>query len=125
MAVVVGGAPLYIQVAHRILAFLLLGHLIGIVIGVRKRGEARAISNAVWTALGIVILQVFVAGAMVGMHLPPTLRSLHQAVGTALWISVVTLAALAAGTRGMTDIERIVYESPSRGDFATPEGVAT
>jgi heme A synthase len=124
-AITMGGAPLYIQVTHRILAFLLLGHLIGIVIGARKRGEARAIRNAAWTALGIVILQVFVAAAMVEMHLPPTLRSLHQAVGTALWISVVTLATLAAGTRGLTDIERIVYESPSRGEFATPEGVST
>jgi heme A synthase len=72
-----------------------------------------------------VILQILVGAAMVDMHLPPTLRSLHQAVGTALWISVVTLAALAAGTRSLTDIERIVYESPSRGEFATPEGVAT
>jgi cytochrome c oxidase assembly protein subunit 15 len=124
-AITMGGAPLYIQVTHRILAFLLLGHLIGIVIGARKRGEARAIRNAAWTALGIVILQVFVAAAMVEMHLPPTLRSLHQAVGTALWISIVALAALAAGTRGTSDIERIVYESPSRGEFATPEGVAT
>jgi heme A synthase len=124
-AIAVGGAPLYIQIVHRIIALLLLGHLIGIVIGVRKRGEARAIRVAAWTALGIVILQILVAAAMVEMHLPPGLRSLHQAVGTALWISVVTLAALAAGTRGMTDIERIVYDSPSRGNFATPEGVAT
>ncbi len=124
-AITMGGAPLYIQVTHRILAFLLLGHLIGIVIGARKRGEARAIRNAAWTALGIVILQVFVAAAMVEMYLPPTLRSLHQAVGTALWISIVALAALAAGTRGTSDIERIVYESPSRGKFATPEGVST
>jgi heme a synthase len=123
--ITMGGAPLYIHVTHRILAFLLLGHLIGIIIGARKRGEARAIRNAAWTALGIVILQVFVAAAMVEMHLPPTLRSLHQAVGTALWISIVALAALAAGTRGTSDIERIVYESPSRGKFATPEGVST
>ena len=123
--IAVSGVPLYIQVTHRIVAFLLLGHLIGIVIGVRKRGEARTIHNAAWTALGIVILQVLLAAAMVEMHLPPALRSLHQAVGTALWISVVTLTALAAGRHGMTDIERIVYESPSRGDFATPEGVAT
>jgi heme A synthase len=123
--IIVGGAPLYIQVTHRILAVLLLGHLIGIVIGVRKRAETRAIRIAAWTALGVVILQVLVAAAMVEMHLPPTLRSLHQAVGTALWISVVTLAALAAGTHGMTGIERIVHESPSRGEFATPEGVAT
>ena len=34
-------------------------------------------------------------------------------------------AALASGLRYMTDIERIVYESPSRGEFATPEGVST
>ncbi len=124
-AITVGGAPLYIQIVHRIIALLLLGHLIGITIGVRKRAEARAIRKAAWTALGIVILQIFVAAAMVEMHLPLALRSLHQAVGTALWISVVTLAALAAGTRGLTDIEQIVYESPSRGKFATPEGVAT
>lgn len=119
------GAPLYIQVSHRIIAFLLLGHLIGIVVGVRKRSEARPVRNAAWAALGVVALQVLMAGAMVEMHLPPTLRSLHQAIGTALWICVVTLTALAAGTRGATDIERIVYESPSRGEFATPEGVST
>jgi heme a synthase len=124
-AITMGGAPLYIHVTHRILAFVLLGHLIGIVIGVRKRGEARAIRNAAWTALGIVILQVFVAAAMVEMHFAPTLRSLHQAVGTALWISIVALAVLAAGMRGTSDIERIVDESPSRGKFATPEGVST
>ena len=119
------GAPLYIQVTHRIIAFLLLGHLIGITIGVRKRRESPAIARVVWTALGLVIAQVLVAAAMVEMALPPVLRSLHQAVGTALWICVVTLA-LAAGKRGdASDIERIVYESPSRGEFATPEGVST
>jgi heme A synthase len=119
------GAPLYIQVTHRIIAFLLVGHLIGIFLGVRKRAETRAVRYAAGGALGIAILQILVGAAMVDMHLPPPLRSLHQAVGTALWISVVALAALAAGTRGLTDIERIVYESPSRGEFATPEGVAT
>jgi cytochrome c oxidase assembly protein subunit 15 len=123
--ITVSGAPLYIQVTHRIIAFLLVGHLIGIFLGVRKRAETRAVRNGAGAALGIVVLQILVGAAMVDMHLPLALRSLHQAVGTALWISVVTLAALAAGTRGMTDIERIVYESPSRGEFATPEGVAT
>jgi cytochrome c oxidase assembly protein subunit 15 len=125
-AVTESGTPLYIQVTHRIIAFLLLGHLIGIVIGVRKRRESPAVRRTAWTALGLVIAQIFVAAAMVEMFLPPTLRSIHQAVGTALWISVATLAALAAGRReGVSDIERIVYESPSRGEFATPEGVAT
>jgi heme A synthase len=125
-AITESGTPLYIQVTHRIIAFLLLGHLIGIIIGVRKRRESPAIRGAAWTALGLVIAQIFVAAAMVEMFLPPTLRSIHQAVGTALWISVMTLTALAAGRReGVSDIERIVYESPSRGEFATPEGVAT
>jgi hypothetical protein len=59
------------------------------------------------------------------MHLPPALRSLHQAVGTALWISVVTVAALAAGARSPAPGADIVVDSPSRGNFATPEGVST
>jgi cytochrome c oxidase assembly protein subunit 15 len=119
------GGPLVIQVTHRIIAFLLLGHLIGVAIGVRKRAEPRPIRVAAWTALGIVALQILVAAAMVEMHLPASLRSIHQAIGTALWISVVALATLASGLRYMSDIERIVYESPSRGEFATPEGVST
>jgi heme A synthase len=123
-SVLAGGSPLYIQVTHRIIAFLLLGHVIGIIIGVRKRAEPRPLRVAAGTALGLVILQILVAAAMVEMHLPPGLRSLHQAIGTALWITVVALATLASA-KGASDIERIVYESPSRGEFATPEGVST
>ncbi len=119
------GSPLWIQVTHRIVAFLLLGHLIGIGIGVRKRGEPGPIRTAAWAALSIVVLQVLLAGAMVEMHLPTSLRSLHQAVGTALWIGVVALATLAAGPRDQGRVSEIVRESPSRGEFATPEGVST
>jgi len=118
------GTPLYIQITHRIIALLLLGHLIGVTIGVRKRGEARPVRTAAGMALALVILQILVAAAMVEMHLPPELRSLHQAVGTLLWICVIALGALAYGS-GASDIERIVYESPSRGEYATPEGVST
>jgi len=118
------GTPLWIQVTHRIIAFLLLGHLIAISIGVRKRGEPRPIRSAAWAALGVLVLQILVAAAMVEMHLPPSLRSLHQAVGTALWLAVVALVALAAGP-ATNDTSAIVRESPSRGEFATPEGVST
>jgi heme A synthase len=124
-SIAVDGAPLWIQASHRIIALLLLGHLIGLAIGVRKRAEPRPIRAAAWAALSVVVVQIIVAAAMVEMHLPASLRSIHQAIGTALWISVVTLAALASGQRFMTDIERIVYESPSRGEYATPEGVST
>ena len=123
--ITVHGAPLAIQVTHRLIALLLLGHLIGVVIGVRKRGETRAVRTASSIALAFVVLQILVAAAMVEMQLPPELRSIHQAVGTALWIAVVVLTALASGAASTTDIERIVYESPSRGEFATPEGVST
>lgn len=119
------GEPLWIQVTHRIIAFLLLGHLIGISIGVRKRAESKPIREAAWAALGIVVLQILVAAGMVEMHLPAPMRSLHQAIGTTLWITVVALAALAAGPRTNAEISEIVRESPSRGEFATPEGVST
>jgi cytochrome c oxidase assembly protein subunit 15 len=117
------GTPLVIHASHRVIALLLLGHLFGVAIGVRKRAEPRPIRTAAWTALSLVALQIVVAAAMVEMHLPASLRSIHQAIGTALWITIVTLTALASGQR--FDIERIVYESPSRGEYATPEGVAT
>jgi len=124
-SVAIGGSPLEIQVTHRIIAFLLLGHLIGIALGVRRRGETRAVRLAAWSSLSLVVLQVVVAAAMVELHLPAALRSLHQAIGAAVWIGVVTLTALATGGAATSDIERIVYESPSRGEFATPEGVST
>jgi heme a synthase len=119
------GEPLWLQATHRIVAFLLLGHLIGIAIGVMKRAEPAAVKKAAWSALALVILQIVIAAAMVELHLPAALRSLHQATGTALWIAVVSLGALASRTRGSTPIAEIVRESPSRGDFATPEGVST
>lgn len=123
--IAVHGGPLTIHVTHRIFALLLLGHLIGVFAGIRRRGETRAVRLAAATALAAVLAQILVAAAMVELALPPGLRSIHQALGTALWIAVVTIPALAAGTVARTEIERIVYESPSRGEFATPEGVST
>jgi heme a synthase len=119
------GTPLWIQVTHRVIAFLLLFHLIGIIFGVRKRAERGPVRTAAWTALSLIVLQVLVAAAMVEMHLPSSLRSLHQAVGTALWIAVVLLTALASGSSDSVPISEVIGESPSRGEFATPEGVST
>jgi hypothetical protein len=41
------------------------------------------------------VLQILVAAALVETRLPPVLQSLHQAVGTFVWIAVVVFAALA------------------------------
>ncbi len=90
------GMPLWIQVIHRILAVLLLGHLTGIAIATGKRNEPRVIRRAARFALGAAIVQILVAAAMIEMHFPPAFRSLHQAFGTLVWLSVVVLAILSA-----------------------------
>lgn len=116
---------LTIHVTHRVVAFLLLGHLIGMAIGSTRRRDPRAIRLAVLTALGLVVLQVLVAAGMVEMGLPAVVRSVHQAIGTALWIAVVAAAALSRGQRLVNTPADVIHESPSRAPFATPEGVST
>jgi len=107
-------------VTHRIIAFLLLGHLIGIVIGVRKRGETRAIRRAAQMALSFVILQSLS---------PPRwsrciyLRASLPSPGS--WNRALDLRGDPCRARGrnagMTEIEQIVYESPSRASSQRPK----
>ena len=120
-----GTTPVAIHITHRVIGFLILGHLIGMTIGSRRRKEHPVIRTTVAVALGLVVLQVLIAAGMVEMHLPAALRSVHQAVGTALWITVVAVAALAGVRRSSVARPDVVRESPSRGAFATPEGVST
>lgn len=97
------GPGLHIQLTHRVLAFLLLFHVMGIAIGVAKRGAPRPVSRAAWAAFALIILQVVIAGALVEMRLPRGLQSLHQAVGTLVWLAIFILAMLARkGTRETT-----------------------
>jgi len=93
--VAVHGMPLWIQVIHRTLAFLLFFHLLGGVVAVVRRGGAGVVGRAAWVAFGAVILQIMVAAVLVETQLPPVWRSLHQAMGTLVWLSVFTYAALA------------------------------
>lgn len=120
-----GTTPIAIQITHRVLAFLVFGHLIGMFFVSRKRNEHATLRLAIGTALGLVVLQVLIAAGMVEMNLPAGMRSLHQAVGTATWIAVVAIAALAANRQRAYTPPDVVRESPSRGTFATPEGVST
>lgn len=89
-----GGGPLAIQIVHRVLAFLLFGHLWGIMRGVAKRGEPRAIVRTARIAFGAAVVQVLVAAAMIEMHFPPVFRSVHQAIGTLVWLAIVILAIM-------------------------------
>ena len=94
-AVTAGGMPLAVQVTHRILAVLLLGHLLGMTISFRKRAEPAAASLWVKLAFGTVLAQIVVAAAMVETGLPLQLRVLHQALGTLVWLTAFALAAVA------------------------------
>ncbi len=86
-----------IQLLHRTLAFLLVAHVTAMAILLRKRRatESPVVVRAATIALALVCVQFLVAGAMIGMHLPPALRSLHEATGVAIWLGTFTFAYLA------------------------------
>jgi cytochrome c oxidase assembly protein subunit 15 len=87
----------FIQITHRTLAVLLVLHLLGVVMMMRKRraDEAPVVARAAIVAFGMVILQLVVASSMILLHLPAVLRSLHEATGVAIWLSCFVLAYLA------------------------------
>jgi len=90
------GLPLNVHIAHRLLAFALFFHLLGIAIATGKRGEPAVIKRVARLTFGAALLQVLIAAAMIEMHFPPVFRSLHQAVGTLVWLGVVILTILTA-----------------------------
>jgi cytochrome c oxidase assembly protein subunit 15 len=93
----------HVQLTHRVLAVLVVLHLIGLASGVFRRGEAAVVKRAVATAVGLGVLQLVVAAAMVLGHLPPVLRSLHEATGVSIWIATFALAYLARIASGSAD----------------------
>lgn len=93
--VAAGGAPLFAQISHRILAFLVLFHLLGMLFALRKRAEPAATRLWAKIAFGTALAQILVAAAMVEMGLPLHLRVLHQALGTLVWLVVFVFAAVA------------------------------
>ncbi len=86
-----------IQMTHRTIAVLLGIALFGTVLTLRKRRETEApvVVTAAYLACGMVVLQIAVASAMILYHLPIALRSLHEAIGVAIWLSCFALAYLA------------------------------
>ena len=99
------GGLLHLQLTHRILAFLLLFHMIGAAIAIGRRGESRPVVTAARVAAAAIVLQVLVAAAMVETRLPPALQSIHQAVGTLVWVAVIAFALLARrGAHGLAAV---------------------
>lgn len=97
-----GGAPLHLQLTHRVLAFLLIFHVIGLFMAMRKRGElGGAPGRAAKVLLALVLAQLLVAAGMVESGLPPVVRSLHQALGVLIWLAMFTLAYLSRIAAGI------------------------
>lgn len=109
----------HIQLTHRILAFLLFFHLTGLAIGVRRRGEASLIVRAAFVTLGAVVAQILVAAALVEMQLPALMRSLHQAVGTLVWVAVLIFALLSR--RGASGVGLPLGITPPRPSLRAAE----
>jgi heme A synthase len=106
-----GAAATHVQLTHRILAFLLLFHLLGSVVALsRRRGEAPVLVRAARVALALVILQITVAAAMVLLTMPPVLRSLHEAVGVSVWLGAFTFAYLARVALGAPGHARMAMD---------------
>jgi heme A synthase len=75
----------HIHWTHRLLAYALTVYMVVWAVKSRARGPRYV--------LGLVVLQVSIAAAMVLHALPPILQAAHVAVGAAVWAGLV-LAAL-------------------------------
>ncbi len=76
-----GNSLQYVHWGHRLLGFALLGTLGWWAWRIRRPGAL--------VALGLVVLQIGIAAAMVLLALPHGLQVAHAAVGTALWAALV------------------------------------
>jgi cytochrome c oxidase assembly protein subunit 15 len=94
-SVLTRGTPFALHIAHRVLAILLFLHLFAVAFLARKRHEGRVIILATRLAFSTVVFQIIVAATMVELHLPAPLQSLHQAVGTLVWVTAMAAASLA------------------------------
>lgn len=95
-----GGPLQHLQLTHRIVAFLLFGHALGLMIGVTKRGDAPLVRGWARATFALILVQLLIAAALVESGFPLVLRSLHQAAGTLVWIVACIFAMVAHRASG-------------------------
>ena len=103
----------HLQFVHRLIAYSLFFHLVGLVFATTKRGERR-MRGLVVASVALCVAQILVAAVMVEMRLPPLWRSLHEAVGTALWIFVFLFAVVARRTAAGSEASGVRATHPRR-----------
>ncbi|HJU89887.1 MAG TPA: COX15/CtaA family protein [Gemmatimonadaceae bacterium] len=114
-----GGAA-HVQLTHRIFAFLLAFHVLGLTSGILRRGAPPPIRRAAFVSMGLVLAQLALAAAMVLRFFPAPLRSAHQAVGVSIWVALFVLAYLcrrrSPASAAVPDERRFAAEmTPARG----------
>ena len=95
-----GGPLQHLQLTHRIVAFLLFGHALGLLIGVTRRGDVPLVRAWARATFALILVQLLIAAALVETGFPVALRSLHQATGTLVWIVACIFAMLAHRASG-------------------------
>ncbi|MGH7619447.1 MAG: COX15/CtaA family protein [Gemmatimonadaceae bacterium] len=117
---------MHVQLVHRTIAVLLLLHLTGVAVMLRKRRseESPVVVRVTAIALGMVVLQLVIASAMVLLHLPPVLRSLHEATGVGIWLSCFLLAYLARIAAHPTRGEALSAQNDSDASISLAPGRA-
>lgn len=86
----------HLQLTHRVVAYVLFFHVIGVATAISRRaGEAVPVKQAVKVAAGLVVLQLGIGAAMVMAMLPAGLRVAHEAVGIGVWLAMFLAAYLA------------------------------
>ncbi|MBI4422041.1 MAG: COX15/CtaA family protein [Gemmatimonadetes bacterium] len=86
-----GGGLAHLHWTHRLLAYALFLHVIGLAMRARRAGVPSSVTVWTWASAALVTLQVIVAATMVLTQLPSFWRALHAAVGTAVWVTLVVL----------------------------------
>ena len=94
-----GGGLAHIHWTHRLLAYVLFLHMIGLGIAYRRKPVPDRLKEAVYLAVGLTVVQVVVAAVMVLTFLGPTWRVLHVAIGAAVWLSLVYALCLTSCRR--------------------------
>lgn len=116
-----GGGAQHVQLTHRVLAYLLVLHLISLPMIFRKRGEPAPLIRAAWIGMGLGVLQIVWAGWMVTGGFPGVVRSLHQATGILIWVVAVVMTYLARIAAGRS----IIGAQGGVATSAAPIGVAS
>ncbi len=93
------GGLAHIHWTHRLLAYALFFHLLGLAIGLRRRDAPGRAVAAGWVVFILAASQVVAGAAMVLAYLPAGLRGIHAALGTAVWIGLVYLVWVTASSR--------------------------